>query len=565
MKSDLKIAQEAPIKPISEIAEAIGLTEDDLELYGKYKAKVTLDVLERNKDKPNGKYIDVTCITPTPLGEGKTVTTIGLSQALNKIGKKTITCIRQPSLGPVFGIKGGAAGGGYSQVIPMEDFNLHLTGDVHAVGIAHNLLAAFMDTSILKGNKLNINPFSITLNRVVDISDRAMRKIVIGLGGRANGVPRETGYDITVASEVMAILALTNGLFDLRERLGRMVIGSNYDGEPVTAEDLKCAGAMTVLLKDALKPNLLQTLEHTPCFVHTGPFANIAHGNSSVLADLMAIKLGDYVVTESGFGADCGAEKFMNIKCRVSGLIPDAVVIVTTVRAMKMHGGAFTFRPGAKPPTAEIEKPNPDAVAKGCENLVKQIENVLIHGVPAVVCVNKFDSDTDEEIEIIKENALAAGAEDAVLSDVWRYGGKGGEDLARAVVKAAEKPNNFKFLYPLDISIKEKIETIATKIYGAAEVDYAPLANRKIDLYTKQGFDKLPICMAKTHLSLSHDPKLLGRPTGYAIPIRDINASVGAGFLYPLCGEMRTMPGLPTIPAGTKVDIDEDGNTVGLF
>jgi len=565
LKSDLKIAQEAPIKLISEIAETIGLTEDDLELYGKYKAKVTLDVLERNKDKPNGKYIDVTCITPTPLGEGKTVTTIGLSQALNKIGKKTITCIRQPSLGPVFGIKGGAAGGGYSQVIPMEDFNLHLTGDVHAVGIAHNLLAAFMDTSILKGNKLNINPFSITLNRVVDISDRAMRKIVIGLGGRANGVPRETGYDITVASEVMAILALTNGLFDLRERLGRMVIGSNYDGEPVTAEDLKCAGAMTVLLKDALKPNLLQTLEHTPCFVHTGPFANIAHGNSSVLADLMAIKLGDYVVTESGFGADCGAEKFMNIKCRVSGLIPDAVVIVTTVRAMKMHGGAFTFRPGAKPPTAEIEKPNPDAVAKGCENLVKQIENVLIHGVPAVVCVNKFDSDTDEEIEIIKENALAAGAEDAVLSDVWRYGGKGGEDLARAVVKAAEKPNNFKFLYPLDISIKEKIETIATKIYGAAEVDYAPLANRKIDLYTKQGFDKLPICMAKTHLSLSHDPKLLGRPTGYAIPIRDINASVGAGFLYPLCGEMRTMPGLPTIPAGTKVDIDEDGNTVGLF
>lgn len=565
LKSDLKIAQEAPIKSISEIAETIGLTEDDLELYGKYKAKVTLDILERNKDKPNGKYIDVTCITPTPLGEGKTVTTIGLSQALNKIGKKAITCIRQPSLGPVFGIKGGAAGGGYSQVIPMEDFNLHLTGDVHAVGIAHNLLAAFMDTSILKGNKLNINPFSITLNRVVDVSDRAMRKIVIGLGGRANGVPRETGYDITVASEVMAILALTNGLFDLRERLGRMVIGSNYDSEPVTAEDLKCAGAMTVLLKDAIKPNLLQTLEHTPCFVHAGPFANIAHGNSSVLADLMAIKLGDYVVTESGFGADCGAEKFMNIKCRVSGLIPDAVVIVTTVRAMKMHGGAFTFRPGAKPPTAEIKKPNPDAVAKGCENLVKQIENVLIHGVPAVVCVNKFDSDTDEEIEIIKENALAAGAEDAVLSDVWRYGGKGGEDLARAVVKAAEKPNNFKFLYPLDISIKEKIETIATKIYGAAEVDYAPLANRKIDLYTKQGFDKLPLCMAKTHLSLSHDPKLLGRPTGYILPIRDINASVGAGFLYPLCGEMRTMPGLPSIPAGTKVDIDEDGNTVGLF
>jgi formate--tetrahydrofolate ligase len=565
LKSDLEIAQEAPIKPIIEIAETIGLTEDDLELYGKYKAKVTLDVIERNKDKPNGKYIDVTCITPTPLGEGKTVTTIGISQALNRIGKKTITCIRQPSLGPVFGIKGGAAGGGYSQVIPMEDFNLHLTGDVHAVGVAHNLLAAFMDTHILKGNKLNINPFSISLNRVVDVSDRALRKIIIGLGGRANGVPRETGYDIAVASEVMAILALTNGLFDLRERLGRMVVGSNYDGKPVTAEDLKCAGAMTVLLKDALKPNLLQTLEHTPCFVHAGPFANIAHGNSSVLADLMAIKLGDYVVTESGFGADCGAEKFMNIKCRVSGLKPDAVVIVTTVRAMKMHGGAFTFRPGVKPPTAEIEKPNPDAVAKGCENLEKQIENVLIHGVPAVVCINKFDRDTDEEIEIIKEKALAAGAGDAVLSEVWRYGGEGGEDLARAVVKAAEKPKKFRFLYPLNIPIRKKIDIIATKIYGAAEVDYSSLANRKINLYTKQGFDKLPICMAKTHLSLSHDPKVMGRPTGYKLSIRDVRASVGAGFLYPLCGEMRTMPGLPTIPAGTKVDIDENGNTVGLF
>ncbi|MCK4377049.1 MAG: formate--tetrahydrofolate ligase [Actinomycetia bacterium] len=565
MKSDLEIAQKAPIKHIIEIAETIGLTEDDLELYGKYKAKVSLDIIERNKDKPNGKYIDVTCITPTPLGEGKTVTTIGISQALNRIGKKTITCIRQPSLGPVFGIKGGAAGGGYSQVIPMEDFNLHLTGDVHAVGVAHNLLAAFMDTHILKGNKLNINPFSISLNRVVDVSDRALRKIIIGIGGRANGVPRETGYDITVASEVMAILALTNGLFDLRERLGRMVVGSNYDGKPVTAEDLKCAGAMTVLLKDALKPNLLQTLEHTPCFVHAGPFANIAHGNSSVLADLMAIKLGDYVVTESGFGADCGAEKFMNIKCRVSGLKPDAVVIVVSVRALKMHGGAFTLRPGVKPPTTKIEKPNPDAVAKGCENLEKQIENILIHGVPAVVCVNKFDSDTSEEIEVIKEKALAAGAEDAVLSEVWRYGGEGGEDLARAVVKAAEKPNKFRFLYPLNIPIRNKIDIIATKIYGAAEVEYSPLANRKVDLYTKQGFDNLPICMAKTHLSLSHDPKIMGRPTGYKLPIRDVNASVGAGFLYPLCGEMRTMPGLPTIPAGTKVDIDENGNTVGLF
>ncbi len=565
MKSDIEIAQAAEMKHIREIAESIGLSEDHLELYGNHKAKVSLDVIDEFKDKPNGKYIDVTAITPTPLGEGKTVTTIGLSMALNKIGKKTITCIRQPSLGPVFGIKGGAAGGGFSQVVPMEDFNLHLTGDNHAVSIAHNLLAAFLDTHLMKGNDLNIDPFSITLNRVVDVSDRALRNIIIGLGGEINGVPRETGYDITVASEVMAILALTTGLKDLRQKLGKMVIGSTYDGKAVTAEDLKAAGAMTVLLKDALKPNLLQTLEHTPCFVHAGPFANIAHGNSSILADQVAIKLGEYIVTESGFGADCGAEKFMNIKCRYSGLKPDAVVIVATVRALKMHGGGFEFIPGQGVDRDLMEKENVDAVLEGCANLEKMIENMALFGVPAVVAINHFESDTEAEVNAIRDRALAAGAEDAVTSKVWLKGGDGGTELAEAVAKAAEKPSEFKFLYPLDIPIKEKIETIATKIYGADGVDYSPLAEKKIDLYTKQGFDKLPMCMAKTHLSLSHDPSLKGRPTGFTVPIRDVRASVGAGFLYPLLGQMRTMPGLPKEPAGNKVDIDDDGNIVGLF
>jgi len=565
MKSDIEIAQSAKMKPIKEIAEIIGLDEEYLELYGNYKAKVKLEVLEDFKHKPDGKYIDVTAITPTPLGEGKTVTTIGLSMALNKIGKKTITCIRQPSLGPVFGIKGGAAGGGYSQVIPMEDFNLHLTGDTHAVGIAHNLLAAFLDTHIMKGNELNIDPFSITLNRVVDVSDRALRNIIIGLGGPANGVPRETGYDITVASEVMAILALTTGLKDLRRRLARMVVGSTYDGRPVTAEDLKCAGSMTVLLKDAIKPNLLQTIEHTPCFVHAGPFANIAHGNSSILADQIAIKLGDYVVTESGFGADCGAEKFMNIKCRYSGLKPDAVVIVATVRALKMHGGVFEFIPGQGVDKELMNKPDVEGVIKGCANLEKMIENMKLFGVPVIVAINHFEADTREEIEAIREKSIKAGAEDAVVSKVWLNGGDGGIELAEAVVKAAEKKSDFKFLYPLDWPIKKKIETIATKIYGADGIDYMPLAEQKIELYTRQGFDRLPICMAKTHLSLSHDPSLKGRPRGFRVPIRDVRASVGAGFLYPLLGDMRTMPGLPKIPAGTRVDIDEDGNIVGLF
>ncbi|GFP32582.1 formate--tetrahydrofolate ligase [Candidatus Hakubella thermalkaliphila] len=565
MKPDIEIARETQMKPIVEVARSIGLDEDDLELYGKYKAKVLLEVLEKLKDRPNGKYIDVTAITPTPLGEGKTVTTIGLSMALNCIGKKAVTCIRQPSLGPVFGIKGGAAGGGYSQVLPMEDFNLHLTGDVHAVGLAHNLLAAFIDTHIMKDNALGIDPLSITWRRVVDVSDRALRHIVTGLGGKENGLPRETGYDITVASEVMAILALTTGLFDLRQRLARIIIGTNYNGGAVTAEDLKCAGSMTVLLKDAIKPNLLQTIEHTPCFVHAGPFANIAHGNNSILADQMAVKMGEYTVTESGFGADCGAEKFFNIKCRYSGLKPDAVVIVATVRALKMHGGGFKFPPGHAPDKETIERENVEAVEKDCENLEKHIENVLLHGVPVVVAINHFDSDTDAEIETIRKRAIAAGAEDAVVSQVWAKGGEGGVDLAKAVVKAAEKPSQFRFLYPLEASIKEKIEIIATKVYGAEGVDYLPLAEEKIQLYTRLGYDRLPLCMAKTHLSLSHDPRLMNRPTGFRVPIRDVRASVGAGFLYPLLGEMRTMPGLPTVPAGTKVDIDEKGNVVGLF
>lgn len=565
MKSDIEIAQEAKMKPIIEIAESIGLEEDDLELYGKYKAKVKLEVLDRLKDKPNARYVDVTAITPTPLGEGKTVTTIGLGMSLNRIGRKAIICVRQPSLGPVFGIKGGAAGGGFSQILPMEDLNLHLTGDVHAVGVANNLLAAFLDAHIMHGNELNIDPFTITLNRVVDVNDRVLRNIIIGLGGKANGVPRESGYDITVASEVMAILALTTSLKDLRQKLSRMVVGTTYDGKPVTAEDLKCAGAMAVLLKDAIKPNLLQTIEHTPCFVHAGPFANVAHGNSSILADMMACKLGDYVVTESGFGADLGAEKFMDIKCRYSGLKPSAVVIVASVRALKMHGGGFEFIPGKGVDKVKMEAKNVEAVKKGCENLNKMIENMKYFGIPVVVSINTFNADYTEEIEVIKEMAVAAGADDCVISEVWAKGSAGGEELANAVVRACDKPSDFKFLYPLEATIKEKIETIATKIYGADGVDYLPKAEEKIALYIKQGFDKLPICMAKTHLSLSHDPNLKGRPRGFRIPIRDVKASIGAGFLYPLLGEMRTMPGLPKVPAGTKVDLDENGNIVGLF
>lgn len=564
MLSDLKIAQRARLKPITEVAQSIGIAEEELELYGGYKAKVSLNILDRYKDKPDGKYIDVTAITPTPLGEGKTVTTIGLSMALNKIGVKSIVCIRQPSLGPVFGIKGGAAGGGYSQVIPMEDFNLHLTGDVHAVGAAHNLLAAFLDNSIFKKNRLDIDPETITWRRVVDISDRFLRNITVGQGTKEDGIPRKSGFDITVASEVMAILALTDSLKDLRKRIGDIIVAYTKKGKPVTAEDLDVAGAMTVLLKDAIKPNLLQTLDNTPCFVHTGPFANIAHGNSSILADKIALKLADYVVTESGFGADCGAEKFFNIKCRISGLKPNAVVMVCTIRALKMHSGRFKVVPG-RPIDDNLTKEDIDAVTQGSSNLKKQIENVNLFGVPVVVAINRFSKDTKKEIDIVKKIAKDSGAFGVVVSELWEKGSVGGRELAQVVIEAAKRPNNFRFLYPLDISIKDKIEIIATKIYGANDVSYSDLAEDKISRYTKAGYDKLPICMAKTHLSLSHDPELKGRPSGFTLPIRDIRASIGAGFLYPLCGQMQTMPGLPTIPAGTKVDIDSNGKIIGLF
>lgn len=564
MQNDLEIAQSIKLSPITEIASVIGIKNAELEPHGKYKAKICLSVLERLKNSPNGKYIDITAITPTPLGEGKTLTTIGLSLGLNKLGKKSIACIRQPSLGPVFGIKGGAAGGGYSQVLPMEDVNLHFTGDVHAVGVAHNLCAAFLDNHILKNNILNIDPQSITWPRVIDVNDRFLREIIIGLGGAENGFLRETGFDITEASEVMAILALTTTLKDLRKRLGKIFLATSYEGKPITPEDIKVAGAMAVLLKDAIKPNLIQTTENTACFMHTGPFGNIAQGNSSILADKMALKLADYVVTESGFGADCGAEKFMNIKCRYSGLEPDCVVLVCSIRALKMHSGQFNVVTG-KPLDDRLFKENIPAIEQGCCNLQKQIENIKIFGIPVVVAINRFEPDTDKEIELVKRKAVEFGAEEAIVSLAHLSGGKGTAELAEAVTKAANKPKDFKFLYPLDISIKEKIETIATKIYGANAVSYHPIAEKKIKQYTTLGFDKLPICMAKTHLSLSHDPSLKGRPKDFVLPIRDIRASVGAGFIYPLCGKMRTMPGLPSIPCGTKVDIDKDGKTVGLF
>ncbi len=563
--SDIEIAQAATLKHIQEIAEALGIREDELELYGKYKAKVSLGILERRKNVPNGKYIVVTAITPTPLGEGKTTTTVGLGMGLCRLGKKAVIAIRQPSLGPVFGIKGGAAGGGYSQIVPMEDFNLHLTGDTHAVSAAHNLLAAFVDNHLHHGNKLGIDPFSITWPRVVDISDRALRNVVIGLGGKEQGVPREAGFDIAVASEVMAILALATSLQDLRKRLGKIIIGSTKEGKPVTAEDLKCAGSMTVLLRDAIKPNLLQTVENTPAFVHTGPFGNIAHGNSSIVADQIALKCADYLVTESGFGADMGAEKFMNIKCRYSGLSPNCAVIVATVRALKMHGGVGNVVAG-KPLPEELQRENIPAVEKGCQNLVKMIENMKLYGIPVVVAINSFESDTKAEIEAIKAIAVEYGAEDAVESNHWARGGIGAEELAEAVVAAASKPSRFMFLYPLEASIEEKIEIIATKMYGADGIDVVPAAREKIERYTRWGVDKLPICMAKTHLSLSHDPTLRGRPRGFRVPVRDLRASVGAGFLYPLLGTMRTMPGLPSKPAGEAVDIDlATGKVVGLF
>jgi formate--tetrahydrofolate ligase len=564
MPTNLEVAQRARLKPIAEIAAALGIEDDELELYGKYKAKVALSVLKRLAGRPNGKYIDITSVTPTPLGEGKTTTTVGLSMALNRIGCRTIATIRQPSLGPTFGIKGGASGGGYAQVVPMEDFNLHLTGDVHAISVAHNLLAAMIDNSITHGNPLGIDPLAITWPRVVDVNDRALRKIVIGLGGRENGYPREASFDIAVASEVMAILGLTTGLKDLRERLGRIVVALDGQRQAVTAEQLRAAGAMAVLLRDAIKPTLLQTVENTPAFVHAGPFGNIATGNSSVLADLIGLKLADCVVTESGFGADMGLEKLVNIKCRVSGLVPDAVVLVCTVRALKMHSGRFRVVAG-RPLDPGLLREDLAALEAGCVNLDKHIENVRAFGLPVVVAVNVFETDTPAEIELIRQRAIAAGALGAYRSDVWAQGGAGAEELAHAVLAAASGPKDFRFLYALDRPITEKIETIATTMYGADGVEYSPGAAAQIKRYTDLGYGNLPICMAKTHLSLSHDPARVGRPRGFRVPIREVRASIGAGFLYPLLGEMRTMPGLPSEPNAWKVDLDADGNVVGLF
>jgi len=563
MLSDIEIAQKAKKEPIEKIAKKLKIDKKYLIPYGKYIAKIDLSILDKIKNSPRAKYILVTAITPTPLGEGKTVTAIGLSMALNRLGKLTSICIRQPSLGPVFGIKGGAAGGGYSQVLPMEDFNLHFTGDVHAVGLAHNLAAAFLDNSVFKGNRLNINPDKIYWHRVVDVSDRFLRNVRIGLGDKSDGIPRDTGFDITVASEIMAILALSSDLKDLRRRIANIVLADTFDGRPVTAQDLKVAGSMTVLLKDALKPNLIQTIENTPCFVHTGPFANIAHGNSSILADKIALKYSDYVVTEAGFGADCGAEKFFDIKCRTSGLIPNVAVIVSSIRALKAHSGRFKIVAGMPLDTC-LEKEDIRAIEEGICNLEKQIENVSIFGIPVVVAVNRFSCDTDKEIDFVKKKAKEFGAYDCCVSEVFSKGSKGGLDLAKAVIKASKEKNNFKFLYPQDMPIKEKIKTIATKIYGARDVEYLPLAEEKIKIYTERGYAKLPVCMAKTHLSLSCDPNVKGRPCNFVFPIRDIRASIGAGFLYALCGTMQTMPGLPSHPVGEKIDIDEKGNIIGL-
>ena len=564
MLSDIAIAQTAKIEPIEKVAKKLKIDQKYLIPYGKFITKINLSILDKIKNNPRGKYILVTAITPTPLGEGKTVTTIGLAMALNKIGKLTSVCIRQPSLGPVFGIKGGAAGGGYSQVLPMENFNLHFTGDTHAIGLAHNLAAAYLDNSICKGNKLRINPETIMWHRVVDVSDRYLRHVKIGLGSKDDGIPRDSGFDITVASEVMAILALTSGLPDLRQRLDRIILAYDFDRRPVTCRDIKVAGSMAALLKDTVNPNFIQTIENTPCFVHAGPFANIAHGNSSILSDQIALRLSEFVVTEAGFGADCGAEKFFDIKCRTSGLVPDACVLVCSIRALKAHSGRFKVVAG-RPLDQGLTQENIPALEEGFCNLEKQIENLHLFGVPVIVAINKFTSDTDKEIDFLIKKAKNIGAEDCVLSDVFSKGSAGGLDLAKAVAKAAERENKFQFLYPLDMSIKEKIRIIASKIYGASGVEYSSVAEEKISQFREFGWYNLPICMAKTHLSLSHDPALVGRPRDFVLPVRDVRASVGAGFLYPLCGQMKTMPGLPSHPAGEKIDIDQNGNIVGLF
>jgi methylenetetrahydrofolate dehydrogenase (NADP+)/methenyltetrahydrofolate cyclohydrolase/formyltetrahydrofolate synthetase len=581
--SDLAIARAATVRPIAEVTDEYGLEPGELIPYGATKAKVHLDVLKRVAGNPKGKYVDVTAITPTPLGEGKTTTTVGLVQGLGKLGHKSIASIRQPSMGPTFGIKGGAAGGGYSQIVPMDEFNLHLTGDIHAISVAHNLVAAAIDArwyhegrltdEKLEGlglRRLAIDPDRISWRRVVDVNDRALRNIVVGLGGSAEGRPRESGYDIAVASELMAILALVDGtdyasaLRNLRQRCGRVVIGSSKSGEPITLEDLGVAGAVTVLLREALHPTVMQTLEGQLAFVHAGPFANIAHGNSSILSDRVALQMGDYVVTESGFGADMGMEKFFDIKCRVSGLKPDCVVLVATIRALKTHGGGPNVVAGRPLDPAYTEE-NLPLLRAGLSNLKAHIANAKKYGVPVVVAVNHFDTDTDAEVRLVIEEALNSGASHAVVSKNWAQGGAGAIELAEAVVAACEEPTDFSFLYPLEISIKEKIEIIGTQVYGAADVEYSPAAERQIAGFEKSGFGYLPICMAKTHLSISHDPKLKGAPSGYTLPVREVRASVGAGFIYPILGTMRTMPGLGATPAFMQVDIDENGEVVGLF
>ncbi|HEX6446382.1 MAG TPA: formate--tetrahydrofolate ligase [Streptosporangiales bacterium] len=561
--SNLDIARSASLKPVEDIANEMGLGSHLLEPYGRDVMKVGLEAIDELADRPRGRYVVVSAITPTPLGEGKTTTTVGLGQALNRLGHKAIVAIRQASMGPALGIKGGAAGGGYSQVVPMEKLNIHLTGDMHAVTAAHNQLAAMVDNHLYHGNELGIEPHSISWRRVLDVNDRALRNIVVGLGARMDGVPRQTGFDITAASEVMALLALTRSLTDLRERLGRIVVGQTRDGAQVTAEDLHAAGVMTVLLREAIKPNLVQTLENTPALVHCGPFGNIATGNSSVVADLIGLRAGEYVVTEAGFGADMGAERFFNIKCRASGEVPDAAVVVATVRALKAHSGKYRIVAG-KPLPDELLAENPDDVAAGAANLRKQLDNIRQHGVPPVVAVNAFPTDHESEYRVIREVADEAGARFAVARH-FAEGGDGALELAEAVVEAAEEPSEFAFLYPDDDDLRTKIATIATRIYGAGGVEYAPAAARQLDSYERAGLGRLPICMAKTHLSLSADPTAKGAPTGWTLPVREVRASVGAGFIYPICGEMRTMPGLGADPAAAHVDIDEHGATVGLF
>ena len=563
--SDLEIARATSLIDIRQVASRYGIEEDELVLHGKHMAKVPLSILDRIGKNPPAKYIDVTAINPTPLGEGKTVTTIGLGMGLNHIGKKAVSTLRQPSMGPVFGFKGGAAGGGLSQVIPMEDFNLHLTGDTHAVGLANNLLAAWVDTSILKSNPHRIDPHSVTWRRCIDVNDRTLRNIIVGLGGPKNGIPRETGFDISSASEVMAILGLSVDVRDLRERLGRIVIGLNEVGDPVTAEEMGAAGSMAVLLKDAIHPTFMQTLEGTGCFVHTGPFANIAHGNSSIVADRIALSLCDYVVTESGFGADMGAEKFFNIKCRVSGMKPDAVVLVATIRALKVHSGRYKVVPG-KPLPARVTEEDISAVEEGCSNLRRHIENLGKFGTPVIVALNRFSSDTDGEIESVLNIARGSGAFDAVLSEVHSRGGEGGAVLAQAVVKACEEVDvEFKMTYADDLPVRDKIRAICTEIYRADGVDFKPPASKAIRRFEKMGLGNLPVCMAKTQYSFSDDPKKVGAPDGFRITVRDVHLSAGAGFLSALTGDIMTMPGLGSRPALLQIDLDEEGLPQGLF